>query len=625
MLIIDDLFGRTLPDKKNMERENLCGQFLLEDISQDELGKGTPQRIKKPIAQVVFYRGQNPACAKVGDSIENDLEGTISFIEAGWKKPPYWSLVLLDLCFYTGKVTETSNGRCKGMPEGRTGDDDPKQYFGLKILATLRETMPDIPVVILSSKPEEGITLDYTKLGALGFIARAETSGPNQLEEHLYNNALILDDTKTILGQSKSLLTVLRAVRRSNVTKNIMFRGEMGTGKGLFASYAHNLRQNFSSETVPYKIVNCPQIASELFAGELFGHAKGSFTSANSDKAGIVEEANNGDVFLDEIAELPPPVQAGIRKVIEERTFSRVGESRIRHADVRFLSATNSSLVGFQEDLLMRLTEAGTITLPPLRDRKDDIPILTERFVRLFEKTCDARERTIEPDTLEMLKRYPWPGNVRELEHVIQRAIQHYSKLPHLIPEHIVFNDYNIDLVAPANNGNKVVIGENIASDDRRQFIDYKLPEILKDQNIKTIKYIMLALESNSDRRNDEPNYPKTWHAMTGENIKSTMCQRNIGDFIFQLEEDELIPLMLKSTVFRKSVLQCGDKIKGVRMKLSALIEKIFLEFEDEKLIPLILSTEIKKILKKVVSENISEEHHLQKRLDELETKLNNI
>ena len=94
LLVIDDLFGRTLPDKKNMERENLCGQFLLEDISQDELGKGTSQRIKKPIAQVVFYRGQNPSCAKVGDSIENDLEGTINFIEAGWKKPPYWSLVL---------------------------------------------------------------------------------------------------------------------------------------------------------------------------------------------------------------------------------------------------------------------------------------------------------------------------------------------------------------------------------------------------------------------------------------------------------------------------------------------------------------------------------------------------
>src|ERR1044071_2712056 len=142
ILIIDDLFGRTHADHRNEERANLCGQYLIEDVTGDEIGKGQIQRIKKPIAQAVFCRGQKPRCSTVGDYVENDIEGTLEIIQDGWEEwrpeRPRWAMVLLDLCFYTGRVTSESNQVALGMPEGRPGDDDPTQYFGLVLLKAIR-------------------------------------------------------------------------------------------------------------------------------------------------------------------------------------------------------------------------------------------------------------------------------------------------------------------------------------------------------------------------------------------------------------------------------------------------------------------------------------------------------
>src|SRR5690349_7951837 len=127
LLVIDDLFGRTLPDHRNEERARLCGQYLLEDITGDEEGKSS-LKINSPIAQAVFHRGQTPSQSSIGDTVENDLEKVLQIVRDGWVYPdqPKWSLVLLDLCFYTGRVTEESNRRTTGMPQGRDGDDDPK-------------------------------------------------------------------------------------------------------------------------------------------------------------------------------------------------------------------------------------------------------------------------------------------------------------------------------------------------------------------------------------------------------------------------------------------------------------------------------------------------------------------
>lgn len=572
ILIIDDLFGRIHQDCRNQDREGLCGLYLLQDITGDEEGKGSAQRIKKPIAEAVFFRGQKPICSNVGDVVENDIEGTLKFISDGWNKPPFWSLVLLDLCFYTGRVTERSNHKTPGMPEGCPDDDDPKQYFGLQILSAIKENYPNLPVVILSSKPEEQVSLNYSKMGALGFIPRADENGLDLLIEHIYNNALIPDESKEIIGYSKALMFALRETRRSSIQggmRNILFRGETGTGKRLFASYAH--RQRFIEQhSLPFYVVNCPELSHNLFASELFGHKKGAFTDAKEDKQGIIEKADGGDVFLDEIGEMLPSVQSGILKVIEERIYRRVGDSTPRSVNVRFLSATNSALAGFREDLLIRLSEAATINLPPLRDRKMDIPIMVNKFVRDAERTINAKERKIDPEAIEKLMRYSWPGNVRELRNCIYDAVQHYPKLPHLVPEHINLFRSNIDPILKKET-HTVSLKDSVSS-TKDSFIEFALPRMLDEHNIKVVEYIIAALEFCREWRNNEPNYPKTWHAITGQVLKSSStCQRKIGRYIFQLSVEEIIQLIQKSTIFQKAVLQCGKKIQGATKKLSKI------------------------------------------------------
>lgn len=593
ILIIDDLFGRTHKDRRNRDRESLCGLYLLKDVTGDEEGKGAATlKIKQPVAQAVFYRGQKPVCSSVGDTVENDLEGTLKVISEGWTKPPYWSLVLLDLCFYTGKVTEKSNSKTLGMPEGRLGDDDPKQYFGLRILEKIKENFPTLPVVILSSKPEADVSLDYTSLGALGFIDRAGEKSPDILAEYLNTHGLTPDYAGKIIGQSKALLFALSEIRMSSipgVQKNILFRGETGTGKRLFAEYAYEqMTKAEKGKEKPFIVVNCPQISPELFASELFGHRKGAFTGADEDKIGLIEKADGGDVFLDEIGNLPLEVQAGILKVIEEKNFTRLGETKTRSVDVRFLSATNANIevkiaVGqFREDLLFRLSEGGTIFLPPLRDRKEDIQLLVEKLVRKYEKQLNARERIIEPEAINKLLSYDWPGNVRELEGCIYKAVKNNSKVPHLVSDHIQFKDRITSgegLFVPVHSEIQSVKAESTLSENKL-FEEKQLPAMLTEQSRGIVNYILQALEIYRDKSNGDPNYPQTWMAMTGDTKKrnSSEYQRFIGNYIFQLPDEDIVSFMKQSKVFEKAVLQCGSKVQSAQKRLPGIRERIFNE-----------------------------------------------
>src|SRR5262249_18057748 len=158
---------RLVADGRNEERANLCGQYLFEDVTGDQAGKGTPQKIKNPIAQVVFHRAQRPTCAALGDVVENDLEDALRVVRAGWgprrgDRPCGW-LVLLDLCFYTGRVPEASNGEAKGMPEGRPEDSEPRRYFGLRLLEALNQEMPALPVIMLSSMAREQVSHEFSR------------------------------------------------------------------------------------------------------------------------------------------------------------------------------------------------------------------------------------------------------------------------------------------------------------------------------------------------------------------------------------------------------------------------------------------------------------------------------
>lgn len=450
ILIVDDLFGRSLPNGRNEDRATLCGHYLLRDVTGDEIGKAPEQKIKRPVAEAVFNRGQRPASATIGDVVENDLSGVLSVVREGWCKwsdaKPSWSLVLLDLCFYTGTVTLESHRRSPGMPEGQEHDDSPRAYFGLRILEALHEEFPDLPVVILSSKPRAEVSREFSGHGALAFLERDAQESPELLQEYIQRHGLIPDESGEILGCSRSLLRALRAARRASRSRqNILIRGERGTGKELLAKYVH--RSSLASGIArPLVTVDSGALSPELYASALFGHKKGAFTGADQNRKGSILEADGGDLFLDEIGNMPGEVQKALLRVLEYRRVVPLGGGAADSADVdvRFLSATNADIEAmasagaFREDLSDRLREGGSLFLPPLRERPEDIPLLVEQFVRHAETaTPGSLKRRIEPESLDIICRHPWPGNIRQLRSCILGAVGNHPDVEHLFPVHL--------------------------------------------------------------------------------------------------------------------------------------------------------------------------------------------
>lgn len=448
ILVIDDLFGRVVDNSSNPDRENLCAHFLLNDISDDESTKQSSQLIVRPIADAVFVRGQNPRSSTVGDFVENDLPSVLKVVRDGWNTPLNetqlpWAMVFLDLCFYTGMVTKKSDDSTRGMPEGRVGDDDSNSYFGLTLLDAIHHEFPDLPVMILSSKPREEVSLRFSEMGALGFIARDDLNGAETVKESLWSHGLLPDYFGEIAGNSIPILLALREARRATRHKgNILIRGERGTGKELFAHYLNRR----SLPEIPqgdrhFVTVNSAVFTPSLFASELFGIESRTATGVDG-KLGLIEAADGGDLFLDEIADMPAEVQAAILRVLQDRQITPVGARKPRSVDVRFLAATNIDLEadssGFRPDLLDRLRVGGTLHLPALRERKNDIPILVERFLREAESQREgALRRGITGEALSILLGYDWPGNVRELKSIIFDAVNRNPGVEHLVPGHL--------------------------------------------------------------------------------------------------------------------------------------------------------------------------------------------
>jgi len=445
LLVVDDLFGRRLPGGRNEDRANLCGQFLLRDVTGDEGGESGGQRVRHPTAEVMFARGQTPIAASVGDVVENDLEGSLGVIGDGWETSDSarrWALVLLDLCFYTGRVTPASDARCPGMPEGRPQDDDPRAYFGLTLLRQVHARWPTLPVVILSSKEREEVSREFAAAGALGFVPRSGAESPKRLREYIWRHGLIPDGDGEILGGSLPVLLALRDARRAATSnRHVLVRGERGSGKELLARYLH--QQSAGKGGRPFVVVNAATLNPNLFASELFGHVRGAFTGADSDRTGCLVEADGGDLFLDEIGSLPPDVQSGLLRALDSGEVTPVGGRSGRTVTVRVLSATNEPVEAraergsFRADLLDRLREGGTITLPPLRERFSDIPRLAERFVRDAERACGGMEREISPEALDRLQAHPWPGNVRQLRTCLFEAVRNHADVEHLMAGHL--------------------------------------------------------------------------------------------------------------------------------------------------------------------------------------------
>jgi len=220
------------------------------------------------------------------------------------------------------------------------------------------------------------------------------------------------------------MLAVLRTVERiAGSEANILIEGESGTGKGLIAQAIH---QQSPRARGPFLAINCSGFQDQLLESELFGHERGAFTGATGLKQGLFEVADQGTLFLDEVAEMSPAMQAKLLQVLDSREFRRVGGTRVHRADVRIVAATNKPMADevkagrVREDLYYRLNVV-SLTLPPLRERKEDIPLLIEHFLKQLGTT--HTRKTLSPEALQFLVNYTWPGNVRELANTVERLL----------------------------------------------------------------------------------------------------------------------------------------------------------------------------------------------------------
>jgi len=243
-----------------------------------------------------------------------------------------------------------------------------------------------------------------------------------------------------LIGRSPSMQKIYDLIERiSDSSSNVLITGESGTGKELVAKAIH---YSGTRKDGPFIAVNCPAIPETLLESELFGYKRGAFTDAKTDKKGLIFEATEGTIFLDEITEMPPVLQAKLLRVIEERQVRPLGDTNSYPIDVRIISASNRDIkemihqAKFREDLYYRL-KVIDIELPPLRERREDIPLLVQHFINRFDKAPKKKVTGVSEEALKILISYSWPGNVRELENVIQRAMtlcQHEVILPEDLP-----------------------------------------------------------------------------------------------------------------------------------------------------------------------------------------------
>jgi two-component system nitrogen regulation response regulator NtrX len=306
---------------------------------------------------------------------------------------------------------------------------------GLEVLQKIREMRSDLPVVIISGHGTITTAVEATKLGAFDFIEKpidlerllltirngikqGELARQNiQLRERVGVKA-------EIIGEHPSIKAIMETVRRVAPTNaRVLIMGENGSGKELIARKLHEVSKRASE---PFIEVNCAAIPEDLIESELFGHEKGSFTGAVSQRIGKFELADGGTLFLDEVGDMSLSAQAKVLRVLQESVFERVGGTETKRVDVRVIAATNKDLLdeagkgNFREDLYYRLNVV-PIRIPPLRERRSDIMILTDFFLEEIAAELGIPEKKLSPEALEIMMDYSWPGNVRELRNLIER------------------------------------------------------------------------------------------------------------------------------------------------------------------------------------------------------------
>jgi len=306
---------------------------------------------------------------------------------------------------------------------------------GMDLLKRIKATSPDTPVVMMTAYASVDGAVEAMQLGATDYLTKPFRQ--EQIEDVLRRlreggtanpreAAAGGRSDDRIITTDPRMLRLCETVRRAAATKaSVLIQGESGTGKELMARYLH---RHSSRAGRPFVAVNCASLPETLLESELFGHEKGAFTGAITRRAGRFELADGGTLLLDEISEISPALQAKLLRVLEEEEFERVGGTTTLRVDVRIVATTNRNLReaiadgAFREDLYYRLNVI-PIHLPPLRERRDDVPELVRHFLRLYARQCARSTPRMSPDAMERLRRHDWPGNVRELRNLIQRLV----------------------------------------------------------------------------------------------------------------------------------------------------------------------------------------------------------
>mgnify|MGYP001145168222 CR=1 FL=1 len=337
---------------------------------------------------------------------------------------PDTDLVLLDMNF---------------SPGATSGDE------GMQWLQEIGRRYPDLPVVMITAYGDINLAVKAMKLGAVDFVIKpwenqkflATVRSAYRLGQSRQEVSRLRSTTRTlqrdmdqsygdIIGESPAMKEVFQTIDKVAATEvDVLILGENGTGKELVAREIH--KRSARSQEV-FMHVDLGSLSESLFESELFGHVKGAFTDAKEDRKGRFEMAHRGTLFLDEIGNLSMPLQSKLLTAIQQKTINRVGSAQSSEVDVRLICATNRPLKDmvagnqFREDLLYRINTV-EILLPPLRERREDLPLLAEHFLALYRKKYRKPNMVPDKRTMEKLQKYHWPGNIRELQHVLERTV----------------------------------------------------------------------------------------------------------------------------------------------------------------------------------------------------------
>ena len=370
---------------------------------------------------------------------------------------------------------------------------------GVEVLIRIKEDWPDTDVVIMTGYGTVKSAVRAMKSGVFDYIEKpfspedlsalvARALGRKDLPSEETGHRELLPshyELDNIVGVSPAMQKVFQLIANvANTGSTVLITGESGTGKELAAKAIHF---NSPRKDMPFITVDCVSIPDTLIESELFGHARGAFTGAVEKKKGLLETASGGTIFFDEIGNIGTSTQAKLLRVLQEREFRPLGEKRTIHADIRFIAATNKDLAAmikegtFREDLFYRL-DIFPIQIPPLRERKEDIPHLAQHFLRKYNAELNRGVTHISAEAMRLLVLYPWPGNVRQLENTIQRAVI-ICQGKTLKPEHLTSLDLPPEETAPRTVE--------------------ELKEKKKDLRLKSVENIERAFIMEALKRND--------------------------------------------------------------------------------------------------------------------------